>query len=76
MAPIVHGLEAEYSGQVRFSYLDIDDPANDEFKSALGFRYQPQFFLLDGEGNILQQWAGSASAEDFKAAFDDTLPQN
>ena len=53
MAPIVHGLEVEYFGKVKFAYLDVDDPANDEFKKALGYRVQPHFFLLDGDGNIV-----------------------
>ena len=73
MAPVVHGLEAEYYNQVKFTFLDIDDPANDEFKRTLGFRVQPQFFLLDSNGNILQQWAGSVSVDDFRAAFDANL---
>lgn len=72
MAPIVHGLEAEYSDQINFVYLDIDDPANDEIKRALGYRVQPHFYLLDGNGEIIQQWVGSLSEEDFKAAFDAT----
>jgi thioredoxin-related protein len=70
MASVVHGLEAEYYDKVKFSYLDIDDPANEEFKSALGFRIQPQFFLLDENGEILQQWFGGVSADEFRAAFD------
>ena len=70
MAPIVHGLEVEYFGKVKFAYLDVDDPANDEFKKALGYRVQPHFFLLDGDGNIIQQWVGSVSADEFRAAFD------
>jgi len=73
MAPVVHGLEAEYYNQIKFSFLDIDDPANDEFKSALGFRAQPQFFLLDENGEILQQWFGRVSADDFRTAFDAAL---
>ncbi len=75
MAPIVHGLEAEYHGQVKFAYLDIDNPANQDFMRQLGFRYQPQFFLIDGAGNILQQWAGIVSAESFSQAFDQALAQ-
>ncbi len=75
MAPIVHGLEAEYYGQVNFVYLDIDDAANEEFKRYFGFRYQPQYFLIDGAGNILQQWAGSVSADDFRQAFESALAQ-
>jgi thioredoxin-related protein len=73
MAPVVHGLEAEYYDRVTFTFLDIDDPANEEFKSALGFRAQPQFFLLDENGEIIQQWLGRVNADDFRAAFDTTL---
>lgn len=69
MAPIVHGLEAEYSGRVNFVYLDIDDPDSSKFKKELGFKYQPHFILIDGEGNILQQWLGPVQAEVFRAAF-------
>lgn len=69
MAPIVHGLEAEYADRMNFVYLDIDDPATDSFKGALGYRYQPHFFLLDGEGNILRQWLGFVPEEEFRQNF-------
>lgn len=58
MAPVVHGLEAKYNGQVDFTYLDIDDPATTPFKQQLGYLYQPHIFLLDGAGNIVEQWIG------------------
>jgi hypothetical protein len=73
MAPIVHGLEAEYRDRMKFSYLDIDDPANDDFKQALGFRVQPQLFLLDGNGEILQQWVGYTSEAQLRDAFEQAL---
>ncbi len=73
MASIVHGLEVEYYGRINFVYLDIDDPQNEEFLKALGFRYQPHFMLVDGEGNILQQWVGVVSADDFRTGFDGQL---
>jgi hypothetical protein len=73
MAPIVHGLEAEYFDQINFVYLDIDDPGNDEFEQGLGFKYQPHFFLIDGEGNTLMQWLGPVSENDFRDAFDSYL---
>jgi len=75
MAPVVHGLEVEYDQQIGFVYLDIDDPANKDFLRQLGFRYQPQFFLIDGGGNIIQQWAGSVSASEFRQSFDEALLQ-
>ncbi len=73
MAPIVHGLEAEYYDKINLVYLDIDDPANDVFKRELGYRFQPHFFLLDGEGNILEQWLGSVRGQDFRTAIDSAL---
>ena len=69
----MHGLEAEYYDRIQFSYLDIDDPTNDQFKRALGYQYQPHLFLLDGEGNILGQWVGRTSAEELAAAFQGAL---
>ena len=73
MAPIVHGLEAEYTDRLNFIYLDLDDGANTDILSFLGFKYQPHFFLVDGQGNVLQQWLGPVSAEDFRSAFDTYL---
>ena len=70
MAPVVHGLEVEYFGSINFVYLDIDDKGNAAFLSELGFKYQPQFVLIDGEGKILQQWFGPVSEDDFRSAFD------
>ena len=62
----MHGLEAEYGRQVNFVYLDIDDPETDTFKRQLGYRYQPHLFLLDSEGNVIQQWVGRASGEELE----------
>jgi hypothetical protein len=58
LAPVVHGLEAKYHGEVRFVYLDIDDPRIEPFKEALNYRYQPHLFLLDEEGIVLSSWLG------------------
>lgn len=70
---MVHGLEIEYWGQIEFAYLDIDSAAVTPFKEQLGFRYQPQLFLLDGEGNIVQELAGVQSEETLREAFDNLL---
>lgn len=73
MAPIVHGLEAEFAGQINFVYLDLEDPDNEQFLKELGFRYQPHFLLLDGDGDIIQQWLGPVTAEQFREAFNANL---
>ena len=75
MKPIVHGLEARYTDRMAFTYLDIDDQRNDEWKSTLGFVFRPHFMLLDGGGNMLQQWIGPVREEDFVTAFESALGQ-
>jgi thioredoxin-related protein len=67
---VVHGLEVEYFDKIDFVYLDIDDSRTDEFKRLLGYRLQPHIFLLDGEGNIIQQWLGIVPASDLRSVFD------
>ena len=66
---MVHGLEAKYFGKIQFSYLDADDPNTFDFQRTLGFRYQPEVYLLDGNGNVLKKWVGYTSEQDFEAEF-------
>lgn len=73
MAPMVHRLEAEYFGRVIFTYLDADDPRTEIFKSALGFYYQPEFYFLDANGNVLKKLIGFVSEEEFRNLFDTNL---
>jgi hypothetical protein len=73
MAPVVHGLEKEYFGEIGFAYLDVDDPAVMPFEEMLGFRVQPHLLLLDSDGNIVEQWVGVTSGEILAAAFDGIL---
>jgi len=69
MAPMVHGLEAKYFGKIQFSYLDADDPATRDFQQTLGFRYQPEVYLLDRDGNVLKKWIGYTSERDLEEEF-------
>lgn len=73
LAPIIQGVEREFVGRVIFTYLDIDDPAVRPFKQELAFRYEPHFFLLDGQGNVLQQWLGNLTADELRRALDEAL---
>ncbi|MBK6645722.1 MAG: hypothetical protein IPG44_08200 [Anaerolineales bacterium] len=73
MAPMVHGLEAEYFGRIKFSYLDADDPNTESFQRALGFVYQPEFYLLDANGNVLKKLVGFVSEDDFRNLFNENL---
>ncbi|MBK6770424.1 MAG: hypothetical protein IPG72_15710 [Ardenticatenales bacterium] len=70
MKPVVHGLEDRYAGRIDFVYLDIDDDATAPLKEQLGFRGQPQFFLVDADGNTVQSWRGRTKEAEFVEAFD------
>jgi thioredoxin-related protein len=70
---VVHGLEAEYFDKIDFVYLDIDDSRTDEFKRMFGYLVQPHIFLLDGEGNVIQQWLGIVPESEFRSVFDDLI---
>ena len=66
---MVHGLEAKYFGKIKFTYLDADDSQTRDFQQALGFYYQPEVYLLDANGIVLQKWVGFTSEEEFEAVF-------
>ena len=66
---MVHGLEASYFGRIKFTYLEISNPLNDDFRNYLGFKYRPSFYLLDANGNILHQWVGYQTQEQFENEF-------
>jgi hypothetical protein len=74
MAPVVHGLEQQWGDRIQFVYLDIDDPDTASFKRDFGYRYQPHFFLLDGQGNVVEQWIGPVSEGSFVSAFEALVP--
>ena len=69
MAPMVHGLEAKYFGRIQFTYLDADDSRTRDFQRTLGFNYQPEVYLLDGDGNLLKKWVGFTTQEQFEEEF-------
>lgn len=74
MAPVINGLEAKYQGRISFIYLDIDDLRNKPFKEKLGYKYQPHFFLLDGQGKIVSQWVGFVTLESFESVLMPIFP--
>ena len=66
----MHGLEKEYWNRVDFLYIDIDDPANDPTLREFGFWSQPEFFLLDAEGNQIEHFFGMMATQLLPEALD------
>lgn len=71
----MHGLEKEYWGQIDFLYIDRENPANTDLNQLLGVRYQPEFYFVDAEGNVLEQWFGARSEEQMRDLLDSYLAQ-
>lgn len=73
MAPAIHGLEDIYGEQVNFVYLDQDDPATASFREAFNYRYQPEFYLLNPDGDILGSWIGYFDGAILQEAIEQAL---
>lgn len=73
MAPTIHGLEGLYGDQIRFIYLDRDDPATKDLRNQLGYIVQPHFFLLGPDGSVLGQWRGAVDAHFIQRAMLDAV---
>jgi len=69
MAPVMFALEARYAGRINFIYLDLDDPRNGLFKVLLKDRLPPVMFLLNPNGEILDQWHGYVPIEELDEAL-------
>ena len=70
---MVHRLEIDYWGQVEFIYLDIDDRDVAPYKQQFGFRYQPHLILLDGNGNVVQEFFGQRPEAELREALDQLI---
>lgn len=73
MAPVVHGLEKKYAGQVEFIYLDATDKATATLRNRLDYRSYPLFILLDGQGDEIGRWVGKVQESDFTVVIDTML---
>lgn len=71
MRPIVHGLEAEYWGEVDFVYLDREANSNSDIVQKFGIFGQPVLIFLAPDGEtIIKQWFGRVDAATLSAEFD------
>jgi len=75
MSPIVHRLEQKYAGQVRFVFLDVDDPNVTPYQQTLPYFGTPSFVLLDRDGNVLENWVGLISWTRFQDAIDAAIEE-
>jgi thioredoxin-like negative regulator of GroEL len=75
MAPVVHGLEKQYSGKVDFLYLNVADARNTEAKRTFGFVSTPHFFFLRRDGSPVRGMQGVLPADTLRRALDGLLAE-
>lgn len=75
MAPVVNRLKQDYLGQINFVFFDVDDPVVHPLMDEFQMVVRPHFYLLDAEGNILDQWVGVTAPSYFRRAFDQLLAE-
>ena len=68
----MHGLEAEYWGEVDFVYLNREDPANKEIVQRYAVVYQPELIFVAPDGTELKHWFG-LNPDEVRAEFDGYL---
>ena len=70
MAPVVHGLEKQYTGRIDFLYLNTADSRNDSASRAFGFEATPHFFLVNDRGIARESFQGVIPEDSLRAALD------
>lgn len=73
MAPLVHAVQEQFENRVAFVYLDVDDPAAGHFKEELGYMSQPEFFLVDPQGVVIEHWRGYVRIEELVHALETSI---
>jgi hypothetical protein len=71
----VRGLEKEFGDRIKFVRVNILDPSNKPMIEKFGFSATPEFYLVDGDGQVVGFW-DVAVETDLRQAFEDILKEN
>ena len=70
----MYALEADYSDQIEFLQINIDEAANSAEMTQYGYRgATPHLLLFDRQGNIVRQWFGIFTREQVEPLFAQAL---
>lgn len=69
----MHGLEKEYGDRITFVRANILNPESEPLQEQYGFSVTPEFYLVDGQGQVLKFWDETVTAEELRQAFDSAL---
>ena len=75
MAPIVDGLEAQYSEQIAVKRINADEGDGPEIVRAFRIPGHPTTLIFDSQGQEVQRLLGPQPAEVVQEALQKVLPQ-
>ena len=75
MAPIVDGLEAQYSEQIAVKRINADEGDGPEIVRAYRIPGHPTTLIFDSQGQEVQRLLGPQPAEVVQEALQQVLPQ-
>jgi len=71
----VDGLQGYFGGQIDFYHVDTDDSIQVKASRPFGVYSHSQYVLLDGQGNVLQEWNGYLRPEEGVQTIESLLAQ-
>lgn len=70
MAPVVATIETEYE-DIAFNLIDVEkDSRGSKLMRQLGQSYVPAFYIVDADGEIVEQWTGARDGDEIRAILD------
>lgn len=69
MAPIVDGLEVEFTGKASVLQLNAGQSGNEKLQSQWGLRGHPSFAILDADGQVTERFFGPQSEDQLRIAI-------
>jgi len=73
---MVHGLEKAYGERIAFIRVNILHPESASLMDQFSFSATPEFYLVDGQGEILGAWDEGVEEAELQQAFDQALNQS
>ena len=73
----MYALQADYSEEMEFIFVNIDEPESQPQMEQYGFvSGTPHLILFDGRGEIVRQWFGLFEREQVEIMFPDALNES
>lgn len=71
----MNGLESEFSAEIEFVWLDVDDSESLPLREAYGIVGRTHYVLVDTGGNAVQRWYGHLNEPEIEAFLEEFIAE-